>query len=76
MPGSYEGNAASRALADQLCALPRLSSSVLANGPPAKFRRVLYLEGNLNHTLRRDYDRMIADQRDERDVASRTESID
>ena len=43
---------------------------------PAKFRRVLYLEGNLNHTLRRDYDRMIADQRDERDVALRTESID
>ena len=52
MPGSYEDNAASRALADQLCALPRLSSSVLANGPPAKFQRVLYLEGNLNHTMR------------------------
>ena len=75
MPGSYEDTDASRALADQLCALPWLPSTTLANGLPAKFRRVLYLEGNLNHTLRRDYDRMIADQRDERDVASRTESI-
>ena len=47
MPGSYEDNAASRALADQLCALPWLPSTALANGLPAKFRRVLYLEGNL-----------------------------
>ena len=60
MPGSYEDNAASRALADQLCALPWLPSTALANGLPAKFRRVLYLGGNLNHPLRRDYDRPAA----------------
>jgi hypothetical protein len=76
MPDDYEDSPASRHLADQLCALPWLPSTVLANGLPAKFRRILYLEGNLNHTMRRDYDRMINDQRHKRDVASRTESID
>ena len=76
MPGINEDDASSRSLADELCTLPWLPSTVLANSLPAKFRRVLYLEGNLTHTMRRDYDKMIADQRDKRDVASRTESID
>ena len=76
MPALYENDLASSALADQICALPWLPSTALANSLPAKYKRVLYLEGNLNHTMRPDYDKMIAEQRDKRDVASRTESID
>ena len=54
MPALYEAVAASSTLADQICALPWLPSTVLANGLSAKYKRVLYLEGNLNHTMRRD----------------------
>ncbi len=39
------------------------------------FRRFLYLESNLTATARRDYDKMINEQREEKNLMSRSESV-
>ena len=76
MPALYDAGAAPSALADKICALPWLPSTVLANSLPAKYKRLLYLDGNLNHTMRSDYNKMITGQRHKHAAASRTESVD
>ena len=52
--------------ADKLCRLPWIQSTLLVNSLPLKNRRLLCLEGNLTTTARRDYDKMINEQREKK----------
>ena len=63
MPDTYCDSAAISVSADKLCRLPWIQSTLLANSLPLRYRRLLYFEGNLTTTARRDYDEMINEQR-------------
>jgi hypothetical protein len=75
MPDTYCESAETCALADALCLQPWIQSTLLSILLPLRFRRVLYLESNLTATARRDYDKMINEQRDEKNRMSRSESV-
>ena len=75
MPDSYTDNADIVARADKLCRLSWIGSTLMANCLPIKYRRILYLDGNLSQQARREYDKMVELQRGKASRMSRVESI-
>jgi hypothetical protein len=76
MPPSLTNDAATDKLAKKIGKLPWLPTNELVNSLPPKFKRVLYLEGNLNPTVHCNYDKVIADQRSKRTIGSRAENAE
>jgi hypothetical protein len=75
MPDSYSDSADVVARADKLCKLSWIGSTLMANCLPIKYRRILYLDGNLSQAARREYDKMVELQRGKASRMSRVESI-
>ncbi len=75
MSATYCDSAEACALADALCRFPRVQSTLLSIALPLLFCQVLYLDGNLTMTARRDFHKMINELCEEKSSMSRSESI-